>query len=132
MVAGSQPENCSLRSTPSAAAACSAPVWRASVAPSPALPPICMYMTRPLPIGSSAKAVPAPAIIAAAAAPARRSFFMLMFSSSQVGPPRVTWRGLRASFGRTCPVEAPYLSHARKEGCAALGLVDEQVENDRD
>ena len=44
MVSGAQAENCSFRSTPNAAAACAAPVWRASVAPSPALPPICMYM----------------------------------------------------------------------------------------
>ena len=29
-------------STPSASAAAVAPVWRASVAPSPGLPPICM------------------------------------------------------------------------------------------
>ena len=57
MVSGAQAENCDLSSTPSAAAAAwAAPVWRASVAPSPALPPICMYMTRPLPIGSSAEA----------------------------------------------------------------------------
>ena len=47
MVSGAQAENCSLRSTPKAAAACAAPVWRASVAPSPALPPICMYMVMP-------------------------------------------------------------------------------------
>ena len=40
---GAQAENCSLSwSTPSAWAAAAAPVWRASVAPSPGLPPICM------------------------------------------------------------------------------------------
>ena len=65
MVSGAQAENCSLsvdaerRRRPA-----SAPVWRASVAPSPALPPICMYMTTPLP-GSAAGA-------AAAAAERRR------------------------------------------------------------
>ena len=48
MVSGAQAENCALRSTPSASAACFAPVWRASVAPSPALPPICMYIDEPL------------------------------------------------------------------------------------
>ena len=58
MVSGAQAENCAFSSTPRAAAACAAPVWRASVAPSPALPPICMYMTRPLPIGSAADAAP--------------------------------------------------------------------------
>src|SRR3954469_21363753 len=60
MVSGAQPENCSLSwSTPSALAAAAAPVWRARVAPSPGLPPICMYMVMPLPGGSAAMAVPA-------------------------------------------------------------------------
>ena len=58
MVSGAQAENCSCSSTPSALAASAAPVWRASVAPSPALPPICMYMTRPAPGASCAMAEP--------------------------------------------------------------------------
>ena len=53
IVSGAQAENCGLSSTPSASAASFAPVWRASVAPSPGLPPICMYITSPLPIGSA-------------------------------------------------------------------------------
>ena len=56
IVSGAQAENCAFRSTPNASAACAAPVCRASVAPSPGLPPICMYMTKPLPIGSAAEA----------------------------------------------------------------------------
>ena len=58
MVSGAQAENCSLRSTPNASAACAAPVWRASVAPSPGLPPICMYITSPSPIGCADAAPP--------------------------------------------------------------------------
>ena len=43
MVSGAQAENWAFSlSTPSAVAAADAPVWRARVAPSPALPPICM------------------------------------------------------------------------------------------
>ena len=65
---GAQPENCSFRlSRPSAWAAAAAPVWRASVAPSPGLPPICMYMVMPLPGGSAAIAVPAATAMAAVA-----------------------------------------------------------------
>ena len=56
IVSGAQAENCDLSSTPRASAASFAPVWRASVAPSPGLPPICMYITSPLPIGSAARA----------------------------------------------------------------------------
>jgi len=39
---GCQAENCSTSWTPNALAASAAPVWRAQVAPSPGLPPICM------------------------------------------------------------------------------------------
>ena len=61
IVSGAQAEYCSSNSTPNALAASRAPVVRASVAPSPALPPICMYITSPSPRGPSvdcAKAAP--------------------------------------------------------------------------
>ena len=72
MVSGAQAENCSLSSTPSALAACAAPVWRASVAPSPGLPPICMYMTSPAPGASCAEARVAGDQRDAAAAPRQK------------------------------------------------------------
>src|SRR5260370_4004644 len=81
IVAGAQAENCDFKSTPKAAAACPAPVWRASVAPSPALPPICIYITRPLPIGSAAEAGPATAVTADAATPGQKRVHTPMFLS---------------------------------------------------
>ena len=71
IVSGAQAENCDFKSTPKAAAAWAAPVCRASVAPSPALPPICIYITSPLPIGSAAEAGPAADAKAVAAAPGK-------------------------------------------------------------
>src|SRR5579871_5628460 len=130
MVSGAQAENCALRSTPNAAAACAAPVWRASVAPSPALPPICMYMVRPLPIGSSASAVPA--IIAAAAAPASRICVSLMFLSLFVdAPPQASWPERRRSFGRTHPAETLCPSEPREERAPPLRFLRIEIEDDR-
>src|SRR5690348_12276349 len=51
---GCHAEYCSTILMPNASPAASAPLVRAHVAPSPALPPICMYITRPLPSGSAA------------------------------------------------------------------------------
>src|ERR1700694_5524113 len=129
MVSGAQAENCALRSTPSAAP-CVAPVWRASVAPSPALPPICMYMLSPLPIGSSAKAVPA--IIAAAAAPASRIWVsLILFLSLQMRRLPPPWRELRRSFGRTHPAETLCSSDPREEVPPPLRLLGIEIKDDR-
>src|ERR1700678_2756234 len=68
MVPGSHWEYCALRSMPKAAAAAFAPFSRASVAPSPDVPPIWMYMVSPLPIGSSANAGGAVNVVNAVAA----------------------------------------------------------------
>ena len=92
MVSGAQAENWALRSTPKAAAAWAAPVWRARVAPSPALPPICMYMVMPLPIRSSAEAAPMPANSAAVAALASSTLDNFIFSLPLVTRPRAAWR----------------------------------------
>src|SRR5574337_550672 len=121
---GAQAENCDLSSTPSASAACFAPVWRASVAPSPGLPPICMYMTSPLPIGSSADAAPAAAATAQAAAPARRNldrrirFLPMIWSASPRSLP-IRRRGRRMSLSSPFSRGAPGAGEA---GCDEAGL----------
>src|SRR5262245_14483941 len=83
MVSGAQAENCSLSSTPKALAACAAPVWRARVAPSPGLPPICMYIVSPAPIRSSAEAHGIACAATTSMVPVNRAFrhFMVNFLS---------------------------------------------------
>src|SRR6478752_1490778 len=92
-----------------------------------------MYMVTPLPIGSSAEAVPIPTANAATAAPARRIFVFIVVSPLLVRAAfDLPGQGSACLFGRTCPAESPYPPDAREESGAPLGFVDIKVENDGD
>src|SRR5205823_5184655 len=89
-----------------------------------------MYMLRPLPIGSSANAVPpANAVIAA---PARRIVVKRIFVSPfpHTGPVPVD--GLRFLLRRTGSAELLNAAQPGKECRAPLRLIDVKIKDDRD
>src|ERR1700727_1154164 len=125
MVPGSHWEYCALRSMPKAAAAAFAPFSRASVAPSPDVPPIWKYMVSPLPSGSSASAGAVNVVNAVAA---RRILIVLMRFLTFLFCPYLR----PGAADCVCFSAEPSPPEAREESDAPMRLIDVEIEDNRD